>query len=140
MKFLRLVLGYNFSGKPVETSRNVGCFSQAGVSVTLFGEIAQTRGLLRHETVEPPLNGYMFHCFKTSLQWPDHPTTVSFVSSRGSHIGPRGSAVGLYIFLLLNFGKLQFIQVQMNGNMTKIIPTGVLCRCTGVLTSKAASK
>ena len=140
MKFLRLVLGYNFSGKPVETSRNVGCFSQAGVSVTLFGEIAQTRGLLRHETVEPPLNGYMFPCFKTSLQRPDHPTTVTFVSSQGSHIGPRGSAVGLYIFLLLNFGKLQFIQVQMNGNMTKIIPTGVLCRCTGNLTSKAASK
>ena len=140
MKFLRLVLGYNFSGKPVETSRNVGCFSQAGVSVTLFGEIAQTRGLLRHETVEPPLNGYMFPCFKTSLQRPDHPTTVTFVSSQGSHIGPRGSAVGLYIFLLLNFGKLQFIQVQMNGNMTKIIPTSVLCRCTGVLTSKAASK
>lgn len=140
MKFLRSVLGYNFSGKPVETSRNVGCFSQAGVSVTLFGEIAQTRGLLRHETVEPPLNGYMFPCFKTSLQRPDHPTTVTFVSSQGSHIGPRGSAVGLYIFLLLNFGKLQFIQVQMNGNMTKIIPTDVLCRCTGVLTSKAASK
>lgn len=139
MKFLRLVLGYNFSGKPVETSRNVGCFSQAGVSVTLFGEIAQTRGLLRHETVEPPLNGYMFPCFKTSLQRPDHPTTVTFVSSQGSHIGPRGSAVGLYIFLLLNFGKLQFIQVQMNGNMTKIIPTRVLCRCTGVLTSKGAS-
>ena len=129
MKFLRSVLGYNFSGKPVETSRDVGCFSQAGVSVTLFGEIAQTRGLLRHETVEPPLNGYMFPCFKTSLQRPDHPTTVTFVSSQGSHIGPRGSAVGLYIFLLLNFGKLQFIQVQMNGNMTKIIPTGVLCRC-----------
>ena len=131
---------HHFAGSQVVATRNVGFISQAGVSVTFFGEIAQTRGLLRHETVEPPLNGYMFPCFKASLQRPDHPSTVTFVSSQGSHIGPRGSAVGLYIFLLLNFGKLQFIQVQMNGNMTKIIPPGVLCRCTGVVTSKAASK
>ena len=54
----------------METSRNVGCFSQAGVSVTLFGEVAQTRGLLRHETVEPPLNGYMFPCFKPLYNGP----------------------------------------------------------------------
>lgn len=90
--------------------------------------------------MELSLNRYMFPCFKISLQGPDHPTTVTFLSFQGSHIGPRGSAVGLYIFLLLNFGKLQFIQVQMNSNMTKIIPTGVFCRCTGVLTSKAPSK
>lgn len=50
------------------------------------------------------------------------------------------SVYGYYIFLLLNFGKLQFIQVKMNSNMEKIIPTGVLCRCTGVLTEQRRIK